>query len=117
MSDRADDGVDLDDLGLDEGATVLLTRALDARAAGDRVVVRGTHPTLTPHLRAWCRARGDTLVVHDDHTRVIEVGDGARARWVSAVRAEAPSPTRGRPRAAVGPRGARREGRGRGGAL
>lgn len=94
MSPRADDLVDLDDLGLDEGATVLLGRALDARAPGDRVVVRGTHPTLTPHLRAWCRARGDALVVGDDGARVIEVGDGHRARWSDAARAGHPDPAR-----------------------
>ncbi len=94
MSARADDGVDLDDLGLDEGATVLLTRVLDARAPGDRVAVRGSHPTLTPHLRAWCRARGDALVVNHDGSLSVEVGDGTRARWVGALRAGHPDPTR-----------------------
>ena len=47
--------LDLADLGLDEGATVLVKRAL---AASPVITVRGTAPTLALDLAAWCRAQG-----------------------------------------------------------
>ena len=47
--------LELADLGLDEGATVLLKRAL---AASPTITVRGTAPTLAIDLAAWCRAHG-----------------------------------------------------------
>ncbi len=50
--------VDLGDLGLDEGAHLLVERALRTHAAA---VVRGTAPALADDLPAWCRARGHRL--------------------------------------------------------
>jgi hypothetical protein len=50
--------VDLGDLGLDEGAQLLVQRVL---AASRAVRVRGTSPTLAVDLPAWCRARGHAL--------------------------------------------------------
>jgi hypothetical protein len=47
--------LDLDDLGLDEGAHVLVMRAL---SAAPTVEVRGTAATLSIDLPAWCRAMG-----------------------------------------------------------
>jgi hypothetical protein len=47
--------LDLGELGLDEGAHLLVARAL---AASSEVRVRGTAPTLAVDLPAWCRARG-----------------------------------------------------------
>ena len=50
--------LDLGDLGLDEGAHLLIKRAL----ARDRTVtVTRTAPTLAIDLPAWCRARGHAL--------------------------------------------------------
>ncbi len=56
-------GVNLGDLGLDEGAHLLVKRALGASAI---VAVVGTNATLALDLAAWCRAQGhacDGLVV------------------------------------------------------
>ena len=47
--------LDLGDLGLDEGAQLLIKRAL---ASAPEARVRGTSPTLAIDLPAWCRARG-----------------------------------------------------------
>ncbi|HEU0031568.1 MAG TPA: hypothetical protein VFQ53_13105 [Kofleriaceae bacterium] len=47
--------LDLGDLGLDEGAHLLIARAL---ATDPRVDVRGTAATLAIDLPAWCRAHG-----------------------------------------------------------
>ncbi|HSS03397.1 MAG TPA: hypothetical protein VLM79_40315 [Kofleriaceae bacterium] len=50
--------VDLGDLGLDEGAHLLIKRAL---ARHRSVVVSGTSPSLAVDVPAWCRARGHAL--------------------------------------------------------
>jgi hypothetical protein len=50
--------IDLEDLGLDRGAHVLLKRALAPLPPGTRVTVRGRAPDLAVHLAAWCRAQG-----------------------------------------------------------
>jgi hypothetical protein len=47
--------IDLEDLGLDEGAHLLVKRAL---AAHDAIVVRGRAPSLAADLPAWCRIQG-----------------------------------------------------------
>jgi hypothetical protein len=47
--------LDLGELGLDEGAQLLVKRAL---RSSDRVRVHGTSPTLAVDLPAWCRVRG-----------------------------------------------------------
>jgi hypothetical protein len=50
--------LELDDLGLDEGAHLLIARAL---AAAAMIEVRGSAPTLSVDLPAWCRTRGHLL--------------------------------------------------------
>ena len=50
--------VELEDLSLHEGATVLLRRALSGLAAGDWCEVHGDSAELADHLAAWCRKQG-----------------------------------------------------------
>ena len=50
--------VDLEDLALHEGATVLLRRALAPLVPGDWLEVHGNSPELAEHLAAWCRKEG-----------------------------------------------------------
>jgi hypothetical protein len=50
--------IDLEDLGFDRGAHLLLKRALDGLPPGERLEVRGRAPELDVHLRAWCRQAG-----------------------------------------------------------
>jgi TusA-related sulfurtransferase len=50
--------LDLEDLDLHEGATVLLRQALEPLAEGDCLEVRGLAPELEHTLPAWCRAHG-----------------------------------------------------------
>lgn len=73
--------VDLADLGLDEGAHLLVTRGLARHAA---VRVTGTAPTLAIDLPAWCRARGYPLA-RDGAAWMIE--RGTADRWRGAERA------------------------------
>ena len=50
--------LELGDLGLDEGAHLLIARALSHAAS---VSVRGTSPNLAFDLPAWCRAKGHAI--------------------------------------------------------
>jgi TusA-related sulfurtransferase len=50
--------VELEDLALHEGATVLLRRALSGLAAGEWCEVHADSPELADHLLAWCRKQG-----------------------------------------------------------
>jgi TusA-related sulfurtransferase len=50
--------LDLEDLALHEGATVLLRRTLAQLRAGDWFEVRGDSPQLVEQLAAWCRKEG-----------------------------------------------------------
>ena len=50
--------IELGDLGLDEGAHLLIERALKHAAV---VSVRGTSPNLAFDLPAWCRAKGHAI--------------------------------------------------------
>jgi TusA-related sulfurtransferase len=50
--------LDLEDLTLHEGATVLLRRTLRQLRTGDTLEVRGDSPQLAEQLTAWCRKEG-----------------------------------------------------------
>jgi hypothetical protein len=68
--------IDLGDLGFDEGAHLLIKRAL---AAQPRVIVRGASPTLAVDLPAWCRALGHA-VERTGEDFAIERGSADRTR-------------------------------------
>ena len=53
--------LDLEDLALHEGATVLLRRALAQLGSGRWLEVRGDSAELAEHLAAWCRKEGHRL--------------------------------------------------------
>lgn len=90
--------VDLGGLGLDTGAHLLIERALGGLPPGARVEVRGRHPALAVHLRAWCRLQGHGFEA-DGPTPVVVKGTAGDARWASAQRAGDP----GRPDARASP--------------
>jgi hypothetical protein len=73
--------VDLGDLGLDEGAHLLITHAL---VAAKHLLVRGTSPTLELDLPAWCRAQGHALARLETGFAITR---SARDRWRGAERA------------------------------
>jgi hypothetical protein len=77
--------LDLGDLGLDEGAHLLIKHAL----ARDRTVtVTGTAPTLAIDLPAWCRARGHALERRPGGYAITAGPD----RWHGAERAGGDAP-------------------------
>ncbi|HEX7840595.1 MAG TPA: hypothetical protein VF469_24115, partial [Kofleriaceae bacterium] len=71
--------LDLGDLGLDEGAHLLIKRAL---GHGRSVTVSGTAPSLAVDRPAWCRARGHTLERRDAGFAITAGPD----RWQGAER-------------------------------
>lgn len=66
----------IDDLALDEGALLLIKRALARCAPGEVLQVQGSAPGWLLHLGAWCRAQGHTL-------RREERPDGQALAWVT----------------------------------
>jgi hypothetical protein len=73
--------VDLGDLALDEGAHLLIERAL---RRGAEIHVAGTAPTLAVDLPAWCRARGHQTAPTPAGFAVVRAKDD---RWALADRA------------------------------
>jgi len=73
--------VDLGDLGLDEGAHLLVRRALAADAA---VLVRGCAATLAVDLPAWGRSQGHAVTPCSGG---FAIAPGAHDRWRGAERA------------------------------
>ncbi|MGE0546375.1 MAG: ferritin-like domain-containing protein [Kofleriaceae bacterium] len=74
--------LDLGDLALDEGAHLLIKRALASAAA---IVVRGAARTLAIDVPAWCRAHGHTIVERRGSYEITRGPD----RWAGAERAGA----------------------------
>ena len=83
------EAIDLDDLGLGEGAHLLIDRALRGAA---RVTVRGRDPALAIDLPAWCRARGHAIASIDTHTgtTTATIDRAPTSRWTGAERAGDP---------------------------
>jgi hypothetical protein len=80
--------IDLEGLGFDRGAGLLLERALAPLAAGSRLKVVGRDPALSVDLAPWCRRRGHRL----EPANVVVKGAAGSDRWVGAARAGAPGP-------------------------
>jgi hypothetical protein len=98
--------LDLEDLTFEEGAHLLLARALAPMPPGGRVEVRGRAPALAVHLRAWCRSRGHRVEWPGDESTtttpaaedaapvaVVVRGEADDQRWAGAERAGAPDPS------------------------
>lgn len=105
MSDVVDTVLDLESLGLDEGAGVLLRLALGELQAGQTLAVHGTAPELAVHLRAWARAEGHGFAIEDasheagrhratgsPRIAVLTRGTASAARWSGAERAGRAAP-------------------------
>jgi hypothetical protein len=81
--------VDLGDLGFDNGAHLLVQRALNSVPPGCVVEIVGRAPALAVDLPAWCRQFGHRATRHDDSWTI---EPGARDRWAGAERAGTPGP-------------------------
>ncbi len=89
--------LDLEELGLDRGAHLLLKRALALIGPGEHLTVSGRAPELAVHLRAWCRNEGHDVewpAVTEQSSVVARVVRGRvdEQRWRDAERAGGPTP-------------------------
>lgn len=74
--------VDVEELGFDRGAHLLVERALGGIPVGGALRVTGTDPHLELHLRSWARRAG-----HGVDGTVVTKGSATRDRWMHAERA------------------------------
>src|SRR5690349_7150333 len=77
--------IDLESLGFDRGAHLIVDRALRALPPGGRLRVTGSDPALAVHLAAWCRSRGHGLEPGGDGPVVVR-GRADDERWADATR-------------------------------
>jgi TusA-related sulfurtransferase len=99
--------IDIEELGFDRGAHLIIKHALASVPKGESLGICGRAPELAIHLRAWCRSQGYKVIWSEqkgDERSVDElattspliawiVRDAAFAgRWRGAVRAGAPDP-------------------------
>lgn len=86
--------IDIESLALDEGALLLVRRALLALRDGDELRVRGSADAWDLHLAAWCRRQGHALRFETDPQGrlhgVLTRGPAADGRWRGALRAGPP---------------------------
>ncbi|HEX2299695.1 MAG TPA: ferritin-like domain-containing protein, partial [Pseudonocardiaceae bacterium] len=80
--------LDLADLGFEQGAHLLVRRALAQLPPGGRLRIMGRDPLLPVHLAAWCRGEGHAL---DPDTGLVRYGRRDLDRWAGAQRAGAPA--------------------------
>ncbi len=80
--------IDLENVGFDRGAHILLQRALKALPVGASLAVTGSDPALKVHLAAWCRQRGYMFEAAEGPIAgVVRRTDLDGARWLGAERA------------------------------
>lgn len=99
--------VELDDLGIDSGAHILVKLALAERATGDEIALRGRHADLLGGLAAWCRQHGHHIRTpeHPDAHEVVawvRRGRASTDRWMGA-QPSAPPDVDGAPAIAARP--------------
>ncbi|MGN8082367.1 ferritin-like domain-containing protein [Variovorax sp. 22077] len=77
--------IDIESLGLDQGALLLIRRALAERPVGGELRVRGRSPDWRMHLEAWCRSQGHALRFDAGQDEAaITRGPHAEGRWLGA---------------------------------
>ncbi len=54
--------IDIEDLGFDRGAHLLIKKALADVPVGGKIGVRGSDPDVAVHLRGWCRSQGHEII-------------------------------------------------------
>jgi hypothetical protein len=81
--------IDIEGLRLDEGALLLIRRALAQVPPGSDLCVRGSAPEWELHLAAWCRQQGHALSMRSLPNGMIEAAvtraPWADGRWQGAV--------------------------------
>lgn len=79
--------IDIEGLGFDQGAHLLIKHALARLPCDGEVRVLSSAPDFRIHAGAWCRSQGHQLVWNDDGSASIIRGPHRAARWSGADRA------------------------------
>ena len=80
--------IDLGELRFDEGAHLLVKRAIGSVQPSQEVLVRGRAPDLALHLQVWCRSVGHRFASTEEESSYrIARGDAEAGRWEGAERA------------------------------
>ncbi|MBL0919090.1 MAG: diiron oxygenase [Hydrogenophaga sp.] len=78
----------IESLGLDQGALLLIRRALARVPAGSELAVRGSAPGWDDHLMAWCRQAGHGVRFERDadgaSLAIVRRSEQAEGRWRGA---------------------------------
>jgi hypothetical protein len=77
--------IDIEDLSFDQGAHLLIKKALANIPVGDKLGVRGRAPDLAVHLRGWCRAQGHEIVWPENGSLYQELqstGESPFVAWI-----------------------------------
>ena len=77
--------IDIENLGLDAGAHLLVKHGLNQVPVGGEIVVTGSAPGWEAQLSAWCRAQGHPVTFDDGRARITRSGQHA-GRWRGATR-------------------------------
>lgn len=81
--------IDIESLGLDEGALLLIRHALNELPVGGNLYVRGRAPQWELHLSTWCRQQGHAVQIVDtpqgEVEAVITRSAWAEGRWRNAM--------------------------------
>lgn len=77
--------ISIDGMGLDQGAHLLIKRALEELAVGDTLRVAGSAPDWDMHLLAWCRANGHAVTFAGDQAAIVR-GPYQQGRWAGALK-------------------------------
>ena len=75
----------IESLGLDQGAHLLIKRALDEVPVGGVLRVAGSAPDWDMHLLAWCRSNGHAVSFVAEHADIVR-GPFQQGRWAGAVK-------------------------------
>ncbi|HRI67371.1 MAG TPA: ferritin-like domain-containing protein [Polyangium sp.] len=82
--------IDIEQLGFDAGAHLLVKAGLQAIPVGEAILVLGSSSGWESQVSAWCRAQGhSSRVVEHEGRRFVQVirGDALTGRWRGAMKA------------------------------
>lgn len=60
--------IDIENLSFDQGAHLLIKKALAGLPVGGKLGIRGRSPELAIHLRGWCRSQGHEIIWDTEET-------------------------------------------------
>ncbi|NNM81363.1 MAG: ferritin-like domain-containing protein [Burkholderiales bacterium] len=94
--------IDIEDLGFDSGAHLLVKHALGKIPEGSQILVKGSSAEWAGQLRAWCRMTGHSFAVADEGMLVTKSAGNASAIFSGRSDPGSPDAVLDRPPACLG---------------